>query len=216
MFTKSAAAAAITGSLSVFFMPIPSQASPTVGCAVGRPCMDLPYQNGRSVVFSWTGDEDFDHYNFRWNRTGKDEVQFETGGGTSGQFTVNSVNPNMLYTGKVQGCDSDIFGSECTPWAEITFRTKAADACRPKYTWRLARQSDRVCVSERTAKETAEENRLARDRVDPNGGPYGPNDCKTGFVWREAFDGDVVCVYPASRSRAGADNANAAKSRYYQ
>ena len=41
-------------------------------------------------------------------------------------------------------------------------------------------------------------------------GPYGPNTCKQGYVWREAMAGDVVCVVPASRQQAAADNAAAA------
>lgn len=43
--------------------------------------------------------------------------------------------------------------------------------------------------------------------------PYGPDTCIQGFVWREAFDGDVVCVTPAVRSQAAGDNA-AAGSRF--
>jgi hypothetical protein len=39
-----------------------------------------------------------------------------------------------------------------------------------------------------------------------------PRLCKPGFVWREAFPGDVVCVEPSQRDQAAADNA-AASSR---
>jgi hypothetical protein len=42
---------------------------------------------------------------------------------------------------------------------------------------------------------------------------YGPNTCLTGFVWREAFAGDVVCVPPSTRTRAKQDNAAAASRR---
>ena len=42
---------------------------------------------------------------------------------------------------------------------------------------------------------------------------YGPNTCLTGFVWREAFAGDVVCVPPSTRSRAKQDNAAATSRR---
>jgi hypothetical protein len=37
-----------------------------------------------------------------------------------------------------------------------------------------------------------------------------PNTCKQGYVWREAYPGDVVCVTPAVRAQAAADNAQAA------
>jgi hypothetical protein len=43
--------------------------------------------------------------------------------------------------------------------------------------------------------------------------PYGPDTCVTGFVWREAFAGDTVCVTPETRSQAAADNAQAAARR---
>jgi hypothetical protein len=42
---------------------------------------------------------------------------------------------------------------------------------------------------------------------------YGPNTCLNGFVWREAFSGDAVCVPPATRTRAAQDNAAAASRR---
>lgn len=42
------------------------------------------------------------------------------------------------------------------------------------------------------------------------GPDYGPNTCLVGWVWREAFPGDYVCVTPATRAQARADNAAAA------
>jgi hypothetical protein len=36
------------------------------------------------------------------------------------------------------------------------------------------------------------------------------NVCLNGFVWREAFPGDAVCVTPPTRDQAAADNAAAA------
>jgi hypothetical protein len=40
--------------------------------------------------------------------------------------------------------------------------------------------------------------------------PHGPDTCKDGFVWREAFQGDHVCVTPPSRDKAAAENRDAA------
>jgi hypothetical protein len=37
--------------------------------------------------------------------------------------------------------------------------------------------------------------------------PYGPDTCKSGYVWREAIPKDHVCVTPASRDQAKKDNA---------
>ncbi|MEO7221341.1 MAG: hypothetical protein ABIY37_02630, partial [Devosia sp.] len=35
---------------------------------------------------------------------------------------------------------------------------------------------------------------------------YGPDTCRTGYVWREAQPYDRVCVLPASRTRAAQEN----------
>jgi len=43
--------------------------------------------------------------------------------------------------------------------------------------------------------------------------PYGPYTCKSGFVWREAFPNDFVCVTPQIRSQTAADNAQASARR---
>jgi hypothetical protein len=37
--------------------------------------------------------------------------------------------------------------------------------------------------------------------------------CKSGYVWRDAKDGDGVCVTPEERAEAKAQNANAANNR---
>jgi hypothetical protein len=37
--------------------------------------------------------------------------------------------------------------------------------------------------------------------------------CKSGYVWRDAKDGDGVCVTPDERAEAKAQNANAANNR---
>jgi hypothetical protein len=35
---------------------------------------------------------------------------------------------------------------------------------------------------------------------------YGPDTCRSGFVWREAYPGDHVCVRPWVRAQARRDN----------
>jgi hypothetical protein len=37
-------------------------------------------------------------------------------------------------------------------------------------------------------------------------GAYGADTCRQGYVWREAFDGDHVCVTPGTRAQAARDN----------
>lgn len=41
----------------------------------------------------------------------------------------------------------------------------------------------------------------------------GPDTCKSGFVWREAFTSDTICVTPKTRTQAVADNAQANQRR---
>lgn len=44
-------------------------------------------------------------------------------------------------------------------------------------------------------------------------GDFGPDTCLQGWVWRDARPGNHVCVTPATRSQAAADNALAASRR---
>jgi len=37
--------------------------------------------------------------------------------------------------------------------------------------------------------------------------PYGPDTCKTGYVWRDAIPGDHACVRPSRRSAAAHENS---------
>ncbi len=37
--------------------------------------------------------------------------------------------------------------------------------------------------------------------------PYGPDTCKSGYVWRDAIPGDHVCVRPNRRSTAAHENS---------
>jgi hypothetical protein len=60
-------------------------------------------------------------------------------------------------------------------------------------------------VTPASRQRAAEDNAMATGRVDPHGA-YGPNTCVAGFVWREAFAGDMVCVTPAVRSATAEEN----------
>lgn len=43
--------------------------------------------------------------------------------------------------------------------------------------------------------------------------PYGPYTCKQGFVWRDSYNGDTVCVTPQDRTEAATQNGFAASHR---
>ncbi len=46
-----------------------------------------------------------------------------------------------------------------------------------------------------------------------DGEPFGSDTCKEGFVWRDAFANDHVCVTPAERGQAVFDNLLAPSRR---
>lgn len=211
--------AVVGGSLFVLGSTGVAEASPVVSCSVDSPCVQS-YQQGSEVLFEWDGYQDWDHYNVRWGRPGRDAPQVEVAGGSHGTYSVENVRPGTNYWINVQGCDRDIFGySDCGAWSEgngiSNVTTVNSDACKAPFVWRLARPSDKVCVSTERQRRTAEQNGLAAERRSPNGGPYGPNTCKQGFVWREAYKGDVVCVVPATREQAWKDNAESPNRKVY-
>jgi hypothetical protein len=75
---------------------------------------------------------------------------------------------------------------------------------------RAARAGDIVCVPRSVAQLVQNENEAAADGQGyAGGGAYGPKTCVSGLVWREAFDGDAVCVSPARRTETWQENANA-------
>jgi hypothetical protein len=41
----------------------------------------------------------------------------------------------------------------------------------------------------------------------------GAESCSQGYVWREAFDGDTICVTPGERSETKAANAAAESNK---
>lgn len=47
------------------------------------------------------------------------------------------------------------------------------------------------------------------DATPVHDGPYGPDTCLNGYVWREAFSGDHVCVTPEQRTQTAYDNSQA-------
>jgi hypothetical protein len=49
--------------------------------------------------------------------------------------------------------------------------------------------------------------------VAPVSGPYGPDTCKQGYVWREAIPSDHVCVTPGTRQKTAEENSRAVSLR---
>ena len=91
------------------------------GCAVSEPCFQEAYQAGNKIIFKFNGVTGWDHYNVRYAKGGG-EKQVEN---RSGSYTFNNVQPNRVYTIKVQGCNTHTFGgSDCTNWVEQSVTTR--------------------------------------------------------------------------------------------
>jgi len=88
---------------------------------------------------------------------------------------------------------------------------RVSDACMSGYVWRMARDTDHVCVTPESRALAANENRQAKSRWVL--GAYGPHTCVAGYVWREAFSGDDVCVLPERRDAVRQENQMAVARR---
>lgn len=82
-----------------------------------------------------------------------------------------------------------------------------APPCREPLVPRLTRPTDLVCVTKVSAAQVVIDNspEVQADRR-AGGGAYGPDTCKVGWVWRDAFEGDHVCVTGETRARTAAEN----------
>jgi hypothetical protein len=74
--------------------------------------------------------------------------------------------------------------------------------CATGFTHRLADAKDYVCAPAAAGQLILAENKNApNNRVSTS-----DNRCRSGFVWRDAFDGDGVCVTPQARDRVHQEN----------
>ncbi len=89
--------------------------------------------------------------------------------------------------------------------------------CKNGYVWREAYSNDRVCVTPQIREKTQFDNSQAEARKDPKctsgDCTYGEDQCKLGFVWREASPEDRVCVIPKTRERTKIENSLADSRR---
>src|SRR5262249_757060 len=165
------------------------------GCPLGRPCFVSAYQSCHTVLFDFSGINDWDFYNVRYRVSGGGERQVEN---RSGKYTINNARPAATYTISVQGCSSRFLGrSRCSPWVQesvTTVNDYGPDTCRPSLVWRGASPNDHVCVPPGERDQVASQNASGSSRRQPGGGAYGPDTCLQPYVWRDAFPGDHVCV----------------------
>jgi len=102
--------------------------------------------------------------------------------------------------------------------AQVQVISDFALQCQIGYVNRNIISSDDVCVLPDDLKTIQSENADDSQHKSPNGGAYGPDTCKQGYVWRDAtipapstdptfnYDGDRVCVDGAARAREKANN----------
>ncbi|GCE29733.1 hypothetical protein KDA_52170 [Dictyobacter alpinus] len=176
-------------------------------CPADRPCITGLIQNGHSAEIKWSGD--YDNYNILVLQGSTRNQSHEDGGN---QTTFFNISPYKTYTFSIEGCYTNLFGSDCTPWSlseQITAAGSSADVCMQGFVWRQAGPKDFVCVTPYVRSEAVYDNSQASVRRSPNGGAYGSATCLQGYVWRQAFASDLVCVTPQTRSEALADNKQA-------
>ncbi|MBX9252695.1 hypothetical protein H1Q63_01580 [Desmonostoc muscorum CCALA 125] len=89
-------------------------------CPADRPCIEAS-QSGDRMIFQFTNSGGWDFYNVRYPvRGGEKQVE-----NRSGSFTFKNIQPNSVYTIKVQGCNSHTFRrSTCSPWNEESVTTR--------------------------------------------------------------------------------------------
>ncbi|MFH8248765.1 hypothetical protein ACH3VR_00175 [Microbacterium sp. B2969] len=98
--------------------------------------------------------------------------------------------------------------------SQVTAPPAAADKCRTGYVYRLARPDDLVCVLPASAAQVINDNdplTQAQRKYNPPDPtrPYGVDECLPGWVWRNAYSGDVACVTVDTRTRTAQENADA-------
>lgn len=122
----------------------------------------------------------------------------------------------MRQTGQIRSDACVLLGSVRNPVTtspENPSLPYGPDTCEQSYVWREANSSDHVCVPPERRARVLDDNALADERREPNGGDYGPDSCIQGYVWREADPSDHVCVIPEERSIAAEENSHASERR---
>jgi len=155
------------------------------------------------------------------------EVEFHTSGATHFNYKrpggVQHEQKKYQYTQlwrlgqgeervEVQWCKKPVIGkSECGRWETFVLPAAAGTASQPQKEVKVLG--------------------LGKKKIEPSGKKVEPsvqdivanvpagnvlavaNRCKQGFVWREARQGDVVCVTPEARTQAASENRRLAERR---
>jgi hypothetical protein len=109
------------GAVSLFGAPAAAQRA----CPSNSPCITQDFQQGRKLIVGWDGHKNWDAYNVRWSRPGREWPQQELSGGRHGSSQLNNTNRGATYTFRVQGCDKHFLSrSTCSPWTVFTITAR--------------------------------------------------------------------------------------------
>jgi hypothetical protein len=145
--------------------------------------------------------------NCHLHRLVDDSEQLPVNSGTWGEASVSSGAIEMrasfarvcLATGLTVA-----FGALSVDVASAIQTRVVKCVCLSGYQARGADAQDYVCVSDEDAGLTDKQNRHAAiNRISST-----DITCKPGWVWRDAFDGDAVCVNPVNRDKVHYQNAH--------
>ena len=94
-----------------------------------------------------------------------------------------------------------------SPTPSLSATPTPAPPCQEPLVPRLTRPTDLTCDTKVSAAQVVIDNspEVQADRR-AGGGAYGPDTCKVGWVWRDAFPEDHVCVTGETRARTAAEN----------
>jgi hypothetical protein len=125
-----------------------------------------------------------------------DEQELET--------TQASLLASVKCSSSTIKCDG-----KCYPKSKLK---DGCQTCKKYHVFRDAFRNDKVCVETGIKVNRQYENQFASQNVDPacranpSSCPYGKDQCKQGFVWRDCVPGDHVCVTASSRAHCQQEN----------
>lgn len=132
------------------------------------------------------------------------------GNGNSSPESCQPRQANETPSCSASGCQSscNVSPGRCNGSSRCWSLEYGCDECVEGLIWRDIPGTpggDRVCVNRAAFDRVRQENAEHPANVDPIDRTFGPNTCRQGFVFRDAFPGDEVCVTGASRSQAAAE-----------
>lgn len=90
---------------------------------------------------------------------------------------------------------------------------QAAERAEAERATARKKAAEKLAADKEAADQAAAERRIQDDKRAAQAKAAANGECLSGYVWREAFRGDKVCVTPQIRSRTEIENSRAAMTR---